>query len=130
MCDYSLELYRTRPAREGERYMTTRFRSGTMGLASPSDDSLPVCVPCDTRMRLEGLPPMIQAKLGVGAVEDVTFMQFERQLFRDGLRFANGAEISLQQLPPGIPVVVTRLLENTPSPFRFAGAVASAVETT
>jgi hypothetical protein len=81
-------------------------------------------------MRLEGLPPPIQAKLGVGAVEDVTFVQFERQLFRDGLRFANGAEISLQQLPPGIPVVVTRLLENTPSPFRLAGAAASAVEAT
>jgi hypothetical protein len=27
MCDYSLEMYGSRPAREGEIYVTTRFRA-------------------------------------------------------------------------------------------------------
>ena len=34
MCDYSLEMYGSRPAREGEIYVTTRFPSGSIGFAS------------------------------------------------------------------------------------------------
>ena len=30
MCDYSLEMYASRPAREGERYVTTRFRPAAL----------------------------------------------------------------------------------------------------
>jgi hypothetical protein len=43
MCDYSLEMYASRPAREGEIYVITRFPSGSVGLASagdPKDGSL------------------------------------------------------------------------------------------
>jgi len=37
MCDYSLEMYASRPARASEKYVTTRFPSGSIGLASPGD---------------------------------------------------------------------------------------------
>jgi hypothetical protein len=37
MCDYSLEMYGSRPAREGEIYVTTRFPSGSIGFASAGD---------------------------------------------------------------------------------------------
>lgn len=77
MCDYSLEMYRTRPAREGERYQRVRFPSGTIGLASPGDEKTPVCVQCDTRLRLEGIPVALQERLGVGAIEDVVFMRLD-----------------------------------------------------
>ena len=33
MCDFSLEVYGSRPAREGEKYVTSRFPSGAVGLA-------------------------------------------------------------------------------------------------
>ena len=33
MCDYSLELYRSRPAVHEEQYTLQRFRSGTIGPA-------------------------------------------------------------------------------------------------
>ncbi len=44
MCDYSLEMYISRPAREGERYVTTRFPSGSMGLAAPGQPGTAVCM--------------------------------------------------------------------------------------
>ncbi|MGH7119897.1 MAG: hypothetical protein ACREFP_13055 [Acetobacteraceae bacterium] len=112
MCDYSLEMYGTRPAREAERYVTTRFRSGTVGFARPGDSTTPVCVQCDTRLSLEKIPPALQERLGIGPVEEVTFVRLERSLWRDGVMFRNGNAISLQELPVGVEAVVTMLLEN------------------
>ncbi len=34
-------------------------------------------------------------------------------MYRDGVRFANGAEISLQQLGPGVKAIVIDALKNT-----------------
>jgi hypothetical protein len=117
MCDYSLEAYRTRPAREGERYVTTRFSTGSVGLASPGDASIPVCVPCDTALRLENIPPDIQERLGVSAREDATLVHLEQGLWHDGVRFKNGATIALQRLGLGVDVTVATLLENAARRF-------------
>ena len=118
MCDYSLELYRSRPAQIGEKYVLTRFRSGSVGFASPGDCSTAVCIPYDTRLRLEGIPEVLQHELGVGPDEEVTFARVDNGRYRDGVRFANGAETSLQRLNPGITVAVTRSLERTARRFR------------
>jgi hypothetical protein len=112
MCDFSLEVYGSRPAREGERYVTTRFASGTVGLAAAGDCSTPVCVQYDTRLVLEDIPRELQESLGVGPREEVTFARLEHGPFRDGVRFKNGAEVSLQRLQPGVAATVTILLEH------------------
>ncbi len=112
MCDYSLEAYRSRPAREGERYVTTRFDSGSIGMAAPGDPKTPVCVACDTALRIEGIPAHVRERLGIAAAEDATLIHLDQGAFRDGVRFANGTTISLQQLGTGVGVTVTRLLEN------------------
>jgi len=112
MCDYSLEAYRTRPAREGERYVTTRFASGSIGLAAPGDVMTPVCVACDSALHIEDIPPHVQTRLGVNAAEDATLVHLDQGSWRDGVRFANGATIALQQLGSGVGVTVTALLEN------------------
>ena len=39
---------------------------------------------------------------GVSANEDVTFTRLEKGPHHDGVRFANGAEVPLQQLGPGV----------------------------
>ncbi|MGH6983898.1 MAG: hypothetical protein ACRED7_04030 [Stellaceae bacterium] len=111
MCDYSLEAYRTRPAREGERYVTTRFASGSIGLAAPGDVMTPVCVACDTPLHIEGIPAFVQERLGVKAIADATLVHLDHGSFRDGVRFENGATIGLQQLGTGVGVTVTALLE-------------------
>jgi hypothetical protein len=106
MCDYSLEMYASRPARETEKYVTTRFPSGSIGLATPGDCTTAVCVQYDTRLKLAGLSPDLQNRLGVRAEENVMFARLEHGAYRDGVRFANGKEVSLQLVGAGVSVMI------------------------
>ena len=90
MCDYSLEMYGSRPAREGELYTTTRFPSGSIGFASAGDPRTAVCMQCDTKVMLTDIPAALQTALRVGAEAETTFAQREAGLYRDGLRLADG----------------------------------------
>jgi hypothetical protein len=121
MCDYSLEAFGSRPARKFERYMTTRFPSGSIGLASPGDASCAVCVQYDTRIAVDALPKEAQLHLELGSVAEATFVRLEHGPYRDGLRFDNGRKLSLQQLGPGVSMIVTRLVEE-PAPVRHLAA--------
>jgi hypothetical protein len=111
MCDFSLESYGRRLAREGETYQVARFPSGTMGLAPSDGNSLPICVPYDTQLVLDDIPQALQDSLGVGRREEVIFTRMESGPYFDGVRFGNGREVSLQRLMPGIRATVTALLE-------------------
>ena len=111
MCDYSLEMYGSRPARESERYVTTRFPSGSIGLASPGDCHTAVCVQYDTPLVLENIPREVQTALGIREIEEATFIRLDHGAYRDGVRFGNGRQVSLQQLSTGVGAVVTSLLE-------------------
>ena len=102
MCDYSLEMYGSRPARETERYVTTRFPSGSIGLTSPGDCGTAVCVQYDTKLTLEDIPRELQAVIGVGPVAEATFVPLAHGAYRDGVRFDNGKCASLQQLSVGV----------------------------
>jgi len=101
MCDYSLEAYRSRPALLGERYETHRFESYSIGFIAPGDPATAVCLACDTRLRLEGIPEKVQRAKCVSANEDATFTRLEKGPHHDGVRFTNGAEVTLQELGPG-----------------------------
>ena len=102
MCDYSLEHYQSRPARQGEPYVTTRFPSGSIGFIVPGDQSVAVCMTCDMRLKLENITAPLQARLGIGAHELVTFTRLETGTYRDGVRFANGSAVTLQELGSGV----------------------------
>lgn len=102
MCDYSLEHYRSRPAQLGEKYQTHQFESRSIGFIAPGDPSTAVCMACDTKLRLENIPEMVQRRHGVSAIENVTFTRLDNSPHHDGVRFANGAEITLQELGPGV----------------------------
>jgi len=119
MCDYSLVALRTRLAVEGEELITYRFPTGSLGLTSPAElenrkkefrgwrtwldpCEIPcaVCIPPGARLLLRDIPERLQGQLGVGAAEEVVFIQTSREEWRhrDGLRFANGQEVLLQRL--------------------------------
>ena len=112
MCDYSLAPFPNRLAVEGEQLVVHRFATRTLGLAParcgwkqllfPSPLAA-VCVPPGARLRLYDMPEDLQRRLSVGAVEEVTFIEqsLEAFTYRDGVRFANGREILLQQLTCG-----------------------------
>jgi hypothetical protein len=102
MCDYSLEAYRSRPARLGEKYETRLFKSHSIGFVAPGDPSTAVCMECDMKLRLEGIPERVQRTKRVSANEDVTFTRIENDSHHDAVRFGNGAEVTLQQLGPGV----------------------------
>jgi hypothetical protein len=102
MCDYSLETYRSRPAQLGERYETRKFESLSIGFIAPGDPRTAVCMAYDTKLRLEDIPERVQRAKCVSANEDVTFTRLERGPHHDGVRFANGSEVTLQELGSGV----------------------------
>jgi hypothetical protein len=112
MCDYSLEVYGSRPAREGERYVTTRFPSGTIGLAVPDHPGTAICMACDTQLLIDGIPDDLRRGHGLRAEEQAVFVRLDTGSYCDGVRFTNGSEVSLQRFQPGVGVTVRQLLEN------------------
>lgn len=70
-----------------------------------------VCVPPGARLNLHGLPEALCREYGVGKSEEVVFIELsaEANAYRDAIRFANGAAILLQGLPPGLGMKVVSL---------------------
>ncbi len=102
MCDYSLEMYELRSAREGEVYVTTRFPTGSIGLTAPEDAMTAICLICGSRLMLENLSPTIQSELGVKETERVTFTYLNEGLYHDGVAFENGVRVTLGRLGAGV----------------------------
>lgn len=111
MCDYSLEVYGSQPAREGERYVTSRFPSGTIGLTVPDKPGTAVCLACDTPLMIDNIPPGLRSTYKLADTEKAVFIRLDSGSYRDGVRFENGAEVSLQRFQPGCGIKVGALLE-------------------
>ena len=120
---YSLAHFRSRLAVEGEPLVVHRFPSGSRGLASLDQglkelvfrcSTAAVCVPPGARVLLRDSPKSLQQLLGVGEVEEVTFVLQGAEAFRyrDAVRFSNGRETLMQHLHCGQPVEVLNV--NTP----------------
>jgi hypothetical protein len=154
MCDYSLHAFASRLGKEGEELVVHRFLGGSIGLVSPAEagpfvrqavgrrshwdtikswfaldqsaDSQPcaVCVPPGATLILHDIPRGLQAEIGVGAAEKVTFIQTtaSANTYRDAVRFSNQRQVLLQTLRPGQRVSVLKLeLENAdPATVEFA----------
>ena len=54
----------------------------------------------------------LQKRHRVSAIETVTFTRLERGPHHDGVRFTNGAEVTLQELGPGVMGYVDDLLSS------------------
>lgn len=106
MCDYSLEHYKSRPAAKDEQLVTQRFTSGSIGFAAPGDANTAVCIQCDMKLALSNVPATLQTRLGVSADEVVTFSRLDAGLYRDGVRFENDKQVSLQDLGPGVTAIL------------------------
>lgn len=111
MCDYSLEMYASRPARQSESYTTTRFPSGSIGLVSPGDRATAICVQYDTKLELADIPASVRERYGLGERETVVFARIESGAYHDGVALKDGSIVSLQQIGPGVTVAVEGLLE-------------------
>jgi hypothetical protein len=131
MCDYSLMEFQNRLAVEGEVLEVHRFRSGSLGLASPADCSrgqtqpaqtrtlwgalkemfsappvlsvCAVCIPPGARLILHDVPARLQKTQQLSSEEQVTFVQTSAEVntYRDAIRFRNGFTMRLQELTEG-----------------------------
>jgi hypothetical protein len=111
MCDYSLEMYQSRPAQVGEEYISNRFPSGSVGFVCQGDQSVAICMSCDSELKLSRIPPVVQEQAGVTDSETVTFTQVDGALHRDSVRFRNGKILSLQALGPGVTAWLIQTLD-------------------
>ena len=104
MCDYSLELYRSRPAAQEEQYTLHRFPSGTMGFVAGTDCETAVCMPAGARLSLEGINETVQRAFSIGPAEEVAMTRLDvtGHAHRDAVRFGNGREVLLQSLNAGV----------------------------
>lgn len=119
MCDYSLEMYHSRPARQGERYVTQRFTSSTVGFIEPGQPEVAVCMASDTTLELSDVPAELQQMIAIRPGERVTFTRIEHGLHKDAVRLASGTVVSLQQLGPGVTArVIDAMAENAVLPAR------------
>jgi hypothetical protein len=117
MCDYSLEHYSSRPARVFERYETMCFPSGSIGLAAPGDCNTAVCVQYGTPLMLAAIPTRLRENLSIGESSAATFKRLSHGVYRDGVRFPNGREVSIQQLGTGVQVVLVEIaIQETEAP--------------
>jgi hypothetical protein len=67
-----------------------------------------VCVQYDTRLKLEGISSDVQTWLGVKDEEEVVFARLDYRRYADGITFANGKQISLQVLGPGVRITLVQ----------------------
>ncbi|MFB3905746.1 MAG: hypothetical protein ACE15E_20045 [Acidobacteriota bacterium] len=132
MCNYSLETLKSREAVEGERLVTHRFYTGSLGFVSADQPDVAVCLREGVQLVLRDIPTSLQAQLGVGeeAVARFAFLTKPRRWWNfwsldvfdnDGLVFENGKSILISRLPDRLKTDV--LSASTDSVFSETPAV-------
>lgn len=92
MCDYSLEGFASRDAEVGDVLVTTLLGGHAIGLVSPMQPDVAVCLLPGSRLRVGGsVPEHLASQYGISAGDMATFKQRdlprEVQDYRDGLVF-------------------------------------------
>lgn len=110
MCDYSLETLQSRPAKAGERLITTAFpASTTVGFASPEEPGTAVCLLPGTELVFDepvSFNGLFSFLLGAHHHDCLTarFREVNTDnhlVHHDALEFGNGQIVLLTHLKPG-----------------------------
>jgi hypothetical protein len=75
-----------------------------LGFIAESDCTTAVCMPAGARLRLDGIDKRLQRAVRVEPTEEVVMIRlgFRNHTHRDGVRFANGRQVMLQDLNTGL----------------------------
>jgi hypothetical protein len=114
MCDYSLELIMSRPARAGDKLVSTSFpNTPTRGFATADDRSVAVCLLPGTELAFEEEIRCDGVIFSWSPGHKVAkFQQINRDkphLHRDALEFPDGKIVLLTQLSEGQHATVLQL---------------------
>lgn len=123
MCDYSLNLVASRPARVGDKLITTSFpNTVTRGFASVCEPNVAVCLLPGTELAFEeevrcetGM--VFSWRLGHAVAKFQQVNQGQSNVHQDALEFPDGKIVLLTKLCRGQPATVLQL------PARASGAV-------
>jgi hypothetical protein len=108
MCDYSLELVASRPAKVGEKLVSTAFRnSSTRGFASIADKSVAVCLLPGTELAFDD-EIMCEKRFVFGSRRG---LGHKVARFRQVDKHRVNAHHDALELPDGEIVLLTRLCE-------------------
>ncbi len=121
MCDYSAEAVMRRKAAVGDKLAVGRLNQHAVGLVSPSENNLAVCLIPGTTLICSGVSPADQEKFGVGEVATAIFHQRVLKAdeigSRDCIVFQDQVtQYSFAELPLGLEVSV-ELIPGEASPF-------------
>jgi hypothetical protein len=117
MCDYSLAMVKSRPAKVGDKLITTDFGTGTRGFASEDDRKTAVCVIPGTELAFAS---EVQGRLGGFFGWTAKTFPYRTAIFRqinkatekvhhDALEFPDGQTELLTVLRPGQKATVLQL---------------------
>jgi hypothetical protein len=121
MCDYSLHLVASRPAKVGDRLVSTDFtRSITRGFSAPSEPDVAVCLLPGTEIAFEQAVQYDRAfsLFGKARVEHkvARFRQInvdDPHVHHDALEFPGGQIVMVTRLLPGQRATVLQLPAST-----------------
>jgi hypothetical protein len=109
MCDYSLELVASRPAKIGDELVTTRFQNSmTRGFAAMGEPNVAVCLLPGTEVAFK----KEVMKFGTLGKKVAQFRQIntgKQGVHRDALEFPDGEIVLLTRLCEGQHVTVLQL---------------------
>ena len=114
MCDYSLHLVASRPAKVGDKLISTRFpETITRGFASVDERNVAVCLLPGTELAFEQdvrcETVMLSWRLGHKVAKFVEINKVESNVHHDALEFPDGKTVPLTQLCEGQHATVLQL---------------------
>jgi hypothetical protein len=115
MCDYSLQSVRSRPAKVGDKLVTTDFGTGTRGFASIDDPDTAVCILPGTELAFARPVRHFVRLFRPDAVSEhstAIFRQVNRGVLmthHDALEFPDGRIVLLSRLNEGQQATVLQL---------------------
>jgi len=114
MCDYSLHLVASRPAKVGDKLISTRFpETITRGFASIDERNVAVCLLPGTELAFEQdvrcETVMLSWRLGHKVAKFVEINKVESNVHHDALEFPDGKTVLLTQLCEGQHATVLQL---------------------
>jgi len=117
MCDYSLELVASRPARVGDKLISTRFPDAmTRGFASVAEPTVAVCLLPGTELAFEnevrwevGLIFPSRRQVGHKVARFRQVNKDRANVHHDALEFPDGQIVLLTRLCPGQQATVLQL---------------------
>ena len=115
MCDYSLHLVASRPAKVGDKLVSTRFpETTTRGFASVGEPNVAVCLLPGTELAFEnevqcGTAFTFRSKLGHKVAKFLEINKDQSNIHHDALEFPDGKIVLLTHLCEGQRATVLQL---------------------